>query len=113
MHLPLSRAAAFAVTLALTPVLAGCVVEQPRPTAEVEVVAPREPPPLRAEVPPPPPRAPELVEWRPGRWHWDGREYVWVAGEWIERPHREARWVPGHWNHRPDGFWVWVPGHWR
>jgi hypothetical protein len=97
--------------------LGACVVApppgQPGPVAEVAVVAPGAPPPLRAEVPPPlaPERA-ELVVWVPGRWHWDGREWAWRPGHYQERPYANAAWVPGHWAERPSG-WVWVEGHWR
>jgi hypothetical protein len=90
----------------LTTALAGCIVEQPRG----EVIVRQAPPPPRYEVIPPPPR--EFVEWRPGHWRWDGREYAWIPGEYVERPRREARWEPGHWAERPNG-WVWVEGHWR
>jgi WXXGXW repeat (2 copies) len=38
---------------------------------------------LRVEVVPPPPR--ETVVWEPGRWHWDGRRYVWIGGHYVER----------------------------
>lgn len=97
--------------------LGGCV--QPVPVAgrvsvveEVEVRAPRPPPPIRVEAIPAPNRPVEQVVWRPGHWHWNGREYVWIPGVYIERPRHEAVWVEGHW----DAFgaeWVWRPGHWR
>ncbi len=93
----------------------GCVVETPRPHREVvEIVAPRAPPPVRYEVVPPPPAGRvEVVTWDPGHWHWNGHEYVWVPGHYVERPRREAVWEPGHWAERPNGAWVWVEGHWR
>ena len=90
--------------------LAGCVVEPRREV--VEVVAPRAPPPPRFEAVPPPPRPVEVVVWEPSHWHWDGREYVWVGGRYIERPHRQAEWEAGHWRER-GSQWVWVPGRWR
>src|SRR5689334_7938924 len=105
---------AAAVSLSLT-ALSGCVAyapPPPRPAVVGEVVAPVAPPPPRVEAVPPLPRPAEIVEWRPGHWHWDGRAYVWISGEYVERPHRAARWEPGHWAARPQG-WVWVPGHWR
>jgi hypothetical protein len=99
--------------------LVSCVEYAPRrPVAaraaspEVEILVPVPPPAPRAEIVPPPPRPREIVEWRPGRWHWDGREYVWRPGEWMERPHPAAVWIPGHWVERPRG-WVFVPGRWR
>lgn len=102
-----ARLGMLCAALALAPALAGCVVGPP---AAVEVVAPRRPPPPRVEVIPPAPRP--ALAWRAGHWRWEGRDFVWVPGEWIERPHREARWIPGHWVERPRG-WVWVAGRWR
>jgi hypothetical protein len=105
----------------LAATVTGCVVrEAPRPyaapvapAATVEIIAPRPPPAVRYEVvPPPPPQRAEVVTWDPGHWHWDGREWVWMPGHFVERPHREARWEPGHWAERPNGTWVWVNGHW-
>src|SRR5690242_872502 len=101
------------IAISVSGMLAGCVVATPR-RAEVEIVAPQAPPPLRVEVPPPaPPGRAEAVFWVPGRWHWDGREYVWRAGHYEERPYRRAEWRPGHWAERPNGSWVWVEGQWR
>jgi hypothetical protein len=113
MNLRLSRRNLLPILAAavLTASLAGCIVEQPRRAGfAAEVIVPTAPPPPRYEVIPTPPR--EFVEWRPGHWHWDGREYAWIPGEYVERPRREARWEPGHWAERPNG-WVWVEGHWR
>ncbi|MBE9604877.1 YXWGXW repeat-containing protein [Acetobacteraceae bacterium H6797] len=64
----------------------------------------------RPEVRPPPPS--ERLVWAPGHWHWDGRQYEWVPGRWVERPRSGAVWVPGEWVAR-GGQWVWVPAHWR
>jgi len=102
---------AFAAASLSLAALSGCVAYAPPPRGPVEVVAPVAPPPPRVEVVPPPSRPAEIVEWHPGHWHWDGRAYVWISGEYVERPHRAARWEPGHWVARPQG-WVWVPGHW-
>lgn len=101
-----------AVALPLLSLAAGCVVEERRPA--VEVVAPKPPPAVRYEVAPPlPPQRMEVVVWDPGHWRWDGRDWDWVPGHYIERPQREARWEPGHWVERPNGTWAWVEGHWR
>src|SRR5690348_15312469 len=107
MHIRHARLGLLCAALALAPALAGCVVE--RPPVAAEVVVPRRPPPPRPEVIPPRPRPAEIVAWRPGHWQWVGRDFVWMPGEWIERPRREARWTPGHWVERPRG-WVWVEG---
>ncbi len=97
-------ASAFALLVAAG-VLAGCVVA-PRRGAVVAV----RPPPPRYEAPPPPPS--ERMVWDPGRWQWDGHDYRWVPGHYVERPYRDARWEPGHWAER-NGGWVWVEGHWE
>lgn len=68
-------------------------------------------PPPRAEVLPPIPR--ERMVWQPGHWQWDGREYAWVGGRWIEHPVPGLQWAPGHWAWRPAVGWVWIEGHWR
>ena len=102
------------VALPLLSLSAGCVVEEPRRGPVVEIVAPKPPPPVRYEVAPPlPPERVETVVWDPGHWHWNGRDWEWIPGHYVERPHREARWEPGHWAERPNGSWVWVEGHWR
>ncbi len=77
-----------------------------------EVVVPRQPPAPVAEEVPAAPGAPEMWVWQPGHWRWNGREYVWTAGHYVERPRREAQWVPAHWQERGGG-WVFVEGHWR
>jgi hypothetical protein len=103
---------ALAATLLLTGAPAFAQVPAPL-VAEIEI-APGAPPPLREEVVPPPPRPLEQVVWEPGHWRWEGRrhEWVWIAGHYIERPHRYAQWEPGHWVETPHG-WRWDPGHWR
>jgi WXXGXW repeat (2 copies) len=72
-------------------------------------VAPHPPPPRRAEIPPAAP-SPQAL-WRFGRWRWDGRQYVWLPGEYIQRPSPSANWRPGYWQEGPDG-WMWVEGQW-
>jgi hypothetical protein len=111
MHIRFPRAGALAIALTIALGASGCVVQPARPG--VEVVATQPPPPPRVEVIPAPPRAREYIEWEPGHWHWDGREYRWVEGHYVERPHREAVYVPGHWDERPNGTWVWVGPRWR
>ena len=70
------------------------------------------PPPPRVERVPPPPRGPRHAVWVPGRWNWDGHNWVWVAGRYNYPPPGRAAWVPGHWDRR-GGHYVWVDGHWR
>jgi YXWGXW repeat-containing protein len=105
------------IVLPFLTLAAGCVVERPRPVAApgaVEIIAPRPPPAARYEVVPPPPAGRgEAVVWERGHWHWDGRDWEWIPGHFVERPHRQAEWVEGHWAERPNGTWAWTPGHWR
>jgi hypothetical protein len=68
------------------------------------------PPPARVEVVPPAPG--DRVTWVPGHWAWDGREYVWENGHYVERPAARVAYEPGHWEQSPRG-WTWVPGYWR
>jgi hypothetical protein len=70
------------------------------------------PPPPRVEVVPAPPAPAERVVWVPGHWSWDGRDYVWTAGHYVERPSVRAEYEPGHWVQTASG-WTWVPGQWR
>jgi hypothetical protein len=75
------------------------------------VLAPYQPPPKRAEIPPPA-TSPQSL-WVGGHWHWSwssGR-YVWSPGRYIERPQPDANWLPGYWEHRAVG-WIWVEGRW-
>lgn len=90
--------------------LAGCVASTP---IEVEgrVTAPRPPPVARVEVVPAPPGPTSVFVWQPGRWHWNGGDYVWVSGRYVQRPAQYRQWVAGRWVDR-RGFWEWQPGHW-
>ncbi len=85
------------------------VAEVPSNAGTAVVVAPYAPPPLRVETPPPPPSA--LAMWQPGHWSWDGTQYAWVAGHYVERPSATANWVPGYWQQGPAG-WTWINGYW-
>jgi hypothetical protein len=82
--------------------------------AQEVVIAPAPPPPMIREIPAPlPPGRPgDRLVWRHGHWHWDGREWAWQSGYWIERPRAGAEWVPGHWEARGPN-WAFIPGHWR
>ena len=79
---------------------------------QAEVYVPEAPPPPRVEVVPVLPH--ERVErefWHPGHWRWNGHEYVWIAGRYVDRPRTGAVWVPGRWERRPGG-WLYIEGHW-
>jgi hypothetical protein len=75
------------------------------------VLAPYQPPPQRAEIPPPAP-SPQAL-WVAGHWHWSwsGVRYVWTPGRYIERPQPNANWLPGYWEQHAGG-WIWVEGRW-
>jgi len=78
------------------------------------VIAPTAPPPMRVEtVPPPPSEEARTMYWRPGRWMWDGTNWAWAAGQYVERPAPQANWEPGRWEQRPNGGYVWVDGRWQ
>ena len=68
-------------------------------------------PPLRAEQVPPPPRASVTLIWRPGHYDWNGFEYTWIAGQWIDRGGRNSLWQDGYWR-QVSGRSVWVPARW-
>jgi hypothetical protein len=71
--------------------------------------APQPPPPTRAEIPPPAPSPRAL--WQFGHWSWNGRQFVWNPGQYVERPSPTASWIPGYWEQRPEG-WIRVDGQW-
>ena len=79
------------------------------PAGTTVIVAPTAPPPPQTESPPPPP-SPTYV-WDPGRWNWNGVQYVWRPGSYVEKPTVTATFVPGHWQQAPNG-WVWADSHW-
>jgi hypothetical protein len=96
--------AALLVTLSLSVV--GCVVQPdnsyaPNPYPPV--------PAARIEVVPQPPR--RAMVWQPGHQQWDGREYRWEPGRYLDRPYG-THWVAGQWA-RSNGRWVWVAAHWQ
>jgi hypothetical protein len=49
--------------------------------------------------------------WEPSRWSWDGVQYFWNPGKYVERPTVTATYVPGHWERYTNG-WVWYDGRW-
>lgn len=79
-----------------------------RPPAET-IAAPQPPPPTRAEIPPPAP-SPQAL-WRFGHWSWNGKQFLWNPGHYVERPSPEASWIPGYWEQRPEG-WIRVDDQW-
>src|ERR1700753_4284926 len=49
--------------------------------------------------------------WTPGYWAWDGMDYYWVPGTWVEPPVNGMLWTPGYWAFK-DGFCSCTDGYW-
>ena len=80
-----------------------------RIVVEERYVARRPPPPVREVIiEAPGPR--ERFIWDPGHYEWDGYDYHWSPGHWIER--RAGHWVPAEWVETSRG-WRFLPGHWQ
>jgi len=79
------------------------------PPAAPSIVVPTAPPAPQPENPPPAP-SPTYV-WEPGHWSWNGVQYFWNPGKYVERPTVSATYVPGHWERYTNG-WVWYDGRW-
>lgn len=105
------------IATCLLAILAGCSsgpsASQRMTPAERSFVrlAPSAPPPRYYEVKPPSP-APMLVTWRTGYWDYDGRQFFWVPGSYIEKPNATAAWTPDRWERRQFG-WAFIPGYWQ
>lgn len=83
-----------------------CAVAAPA-MAQVVVIAPSAPPPLRAEIAPAPR---DGYVWDHGHWRWARGHYIWVAGHW-ETLRVGHHWMSGHWvQHGPN--WRWIDGRW-
>lgn len=100
--------AGFAAALGASLILSGAASAQTSPDVP-DVYAPAAPPP-EVEAPPPPPASVDV--WTPGHWAWNGANWDWVPGQYVQRPAPQAAWVPGHWE-ASNGGYVWVSGHWE
>jgi hypothetical protein len=49
--------------------------------------------------------------WSPGYWAWDGSDYYWVPGTWVEPPSGGLLWTPGYWGYQ-NGAYLWNEGYW-
>jgi hypothetical protein len=49
--------------------------------------------------------------WTPGYWAWDGTDYYWVPGTWVEAPFVGGLWTPGYWGWGGSAF-MWHVGYW-
>ena len=85
----------------------GSAMAQPPPPPYATV------PPPRAEMVPPPPGGGRMI-WEPGHWHWNGAQYVWFGGHYVERRPNYGHYVPGHWAWSPRlGRYEWIAAHWQ
>ncbi len=50
--------------------------------------------------------------WRKGHWSYDGKDFAWISGTFIEKPHPTAAWTPDRWEKRQFG-WAFIPGYWQ
>ncbi|MDX9689863.1 MAG: hypothetical protein EOM37_00870 [Proteobacteria bacterium] len=74
-------------------------------------LAPSAPPARYYETKPMSP-APMLLTWRAGYWDYDGVQFFWVPGYYIEKPNPTAAWTPDRWERRQFG-WAFIPGYWQ
>jgi len=100
--------------------LAGCrhdkVIVVPTQTTQAQpstntVIVREAPPAPREESMPQNPPSPNKA-WAPGHYEYRDNTYVWVEGQWLDKPNAGAEYVSAHWEER-DGGWVFVAGHWR
>ena len=63
--------------------------------ADAAIYADEAPPPLPDYDQPPIPAEGDM--WTPGYWSWNGYEYFWVPGTWVEPPQPGYLWTPGYW----------------
>lgn len=129
------RGALMMLGLSTLAALSACVVEPPRRVVVHETVL-QQPRPVVREMPQPvreergAPPAPGAA-WVPGHWKWNGNEWFWVLGKWVQQavppmppviveeispaPSPRHFWVPGHWVWRfeGNGGWIWVRGGWH
>lgn len=99
--------------------LSGCrhdkVIVVPTQTTQAQpstntIVVREAPPPAKEESMPTPPSSDKA--WAPGHYEYRDNTYVWVEGQWLDKPNSGAEYVAAHWEQR-DGGWVFVAGHWR
>jgi hypothetical protein len=49
--------------------------------------------------------------WTPGYWAWDGNNYYWVDGNWVQSPEVGFLWTPGYWGWGGDAY-LYHEGYW-
>ncbi|HEX3837469.1 MAG TPA: YXWGXW repeat-containing protein [Steroidobacteraceae bacterium] len=101
----------YAKFLALIPVLLiGIASALSQAAVDINVSVNLAPPPIPVYDQPPLP-APGYL-WTPGYWAWDGMDYYWVPGTWVEPPVSGLLWTPGYWDWDSNGSYVWNAGYW-
>jgi hypothetical protein len=100
----------YAKVLALLPILIlGAASALSQAAVGINVSVNLAPPPIPIYDQPPLP-APGYL-WTPGYWAWDGMDYYWVPGTWVEPPVSGMLWTPGYWGW-DEGSYVWNAGYW-
>ena len=82
---------------------------QPQPQPGYVIV--REAPPTVIVERRPSPPSGEYV-WIDGYWHWNGRQYVWLGGQWVRPPHEHYIWIAPRYERHEQGY-RYMPGQWR
>jgi hypothetical protein len=113
-----SKLTAVLCVLIATFTLSACVerVVETRPApapAQTVVYVQKQPPQEIVEVQPQPPGPGERWAWQKGHWRWDGRDYHWFPGRWVERPVYAREWAPPRWEARGGNGYVFIEGSWR
>jgi hypothetical protein len=97
------------LSLIATPLLTACVSSPPPRMVERQVVVAQPAPPAPLAEPILVPPAPDAY-WVQGNWRWNGYQYVWIAGRWVQARPGEVL-APAHWEN--DGVrWVYHPEYW-
>ncbi len=113
----MKRFSSFALLLSSL-LLSACLAEPPQEAAPAPIVAypfvrlaPSSPPDTPFEEAPVN-FEPQKQVWRKGHWSYDGKDFTWVSGVFIERPHPTAAWTADRWEKRQFGF-AFIPGYWQ
>ena len=85
-----------------------CVTQPEGPPTRSMVVGSPPPAPLAETLPP---RPSPSSAWIAGYWHWNGIDYVWVPGHWIEPPSGMSYAPPRYFDQR--GMHLYQPGAWQ
>jgi hypothetical protein len=101
----------YANVLALIPLLIlGAAAALAQAAVDINVAVNLAPPPIPVYDQPPLPADGYL--WTPGYWAWDGMDYYWVPGTWVQPPVSGLLWTPGYWGWNDSGSYAWNAGYW-